>query len=838
MIANQLPINSFLQVHNVQFVIPIYQRNYDWGTNECKQLINDIISVEKEDRGTHFIGSIVFIHEGTYIVSEVKELVIIDGQQRLTTINILYVALYRYAKEHNLKETEMIYNTFLVNQYVENEISKLKLKQTDTNSRAFKAIMNGTEDQFETYSNVTENFRYFKTFITEDNFQHILNGLKRLIFVQISLDRGKDDPQRIFESLNSTGLDLSQSDLIRNFILMDLAPKQQNKIFESIWSPIEENARDLVQQKSLVSEYIRHYLTLKTKKIPNKGKVYLAFKNLYSNKSDDAFYQELENIKSLSVHYKKFINPDTVTDTKIKKELKYIGRLEINVAYPFLLQVFEDADNGIITKETLLQVLRLIQAYTWRRFIVGLPTNALNKIFMSLYSEVDVEDYYDSIALALVKKKGKGRFPSDSAVKTALKDRDLYNINAKNRNYMFELLENYNSKEYVDTANESITVEHIFPQTPSDEWRTSLPREEIFTFKEKLVNTIANLTLSGNNSALSNKSFPEKKSMNVNGGEQGYKYSRLWLNRYLSEIEEWNMEKYEERLALINERFLSIWSYPSVEIPSDENAVEQNIFDAEKPTHKKLEYFLFEDTKIEQSAIAQMFFYVIGKLFEKNAPLLLKSESIIKITKEANDFRTPQALTNGYFIEANIDSNSKFKIIKRLLVLYGLEEELIIKYALSESTDTKSRFSIRKNYWKQLLPYLKETALFNNVSPSKDHWLSTGAGISGLSYTLLITRSYCGIELTISRASKEENKRYFNHFYSQKDKIEKDFGGKLSWEALADKKMSRIVVKLENINLYEQNNWAPMNDFFIKNLSSFEIAFQPHINHLKKKGKR
>ncbi|MGK0366608.1 MAG: hypothetical protein ACI85O_003683 [Saprospiraceae bacterium] len=835
MIANQLPINNFLQAPNVQFVIPIYQRNYDWTTNECKQLINDIISVEKEDRGTHFIGSIVFIHEGAFIVSEVKELVIIDGQQRLTTINILYVALYRYAKENNLKETEMIYNMFLVNQYVENELSKLKLKQTDTNSRAFKAIMNGTENQFETYSNVTENFRYFKNFITEDNFQYILNGLKRLIFVQISLDRGKDDPQRIFESLNSTGLDLSQSDLIRNFILMDLAPKQQNKIFESIWNPIEENARDLVKQKSLVSEYIRHYLTLKTKKIPNKGKVYLEFKKLYGDKSDDAFHQELENIKALSVHYKKFVNPDTVSDTAIKKELKYIARLEINVVYPFLLQVFEDAENKVIDKDTLLQILRLIQSYTWRRFVVGLPTSALNKIFMSLYSEVDVEDYYDSIALALVKKKGSGRFPSDSDVKTALKDKDLYNINAKNRNYMFELLENHNSKEYVDTANENITIEHIFPQTPSDEWKNTLPTEEIFTFNEKLVNTIANLTLSGNNSALSNKSFSEKKVMNVNGGEQGYKYSRLWLNRYLSEIEEWNIEKYDERLELINERFLSIWSYPSVEIPSDESAVEQNIFDAEKPTHKKLEYFLFENTKVEQSAISQMYFYVIGKLFEKNAPLLLNSNSIIKITKEANDFRTPQELINGYFIEANIDSNSKFKIIKRLLVLYELEEELMIKYAPSEATDNKSRFTIRKNYWKQLLPHLSETALFNNVSPSKDHWLSTGAGISGLSYTLLITRSYSGIELTISRASKEENKGYFKQLFNQKNQIEKDFGGVLSWEELEDKKMSRVVVKLEDVSLYEQKYWETMNDFFIKNLPNFEIAFQPHINRFKNK---
>ena len=251
--ANELPINNFLQAPNIQFVIPVYQRNYDWTTSECKQLANDILAVENQNRGTHFIGSIVFIHEGTYSTSEVKELVIIDGQQRLTTINILYVALYRFAKENGLeKEADMLYNMFLVNQYVENESSKLKLKQTDNNSLAFKAIMNSTENQFQSYSNVIENYSFFREIIKLDNFQTLLNGLKRLIFVEISLERGKDDPQRIFESLNSTGLELSQSDLIRNFILMDLEPKEQNRIFEHIWNPIEENARDLSKQKSLV----------------------------------------------------------------------------------------------------------------------------------------------------------------------------------------------------------------------------------------------------------------------------------------------------------------------------------------------------------------------------------------------------------------------------------------------------------------------------------------------------------------------------------------------------------------------------------------------------------
>lgn len=831
--ANELPITNFLQAPNVQFVIPVYQRNYDWTNNECKELINDVIAVEKYNRGTHFIGSIVFIHEGTYSTSEVKELVIIDGQQRLTTINIIYVALFRFAKDNSMKnEADMLLNMFLTNQYVQNESSKLKLKQTDTNSLAFKAIMNGTENEFNDYSNVIENFKFFQSIITKESFHTILNGLKRLIFVEISLERGKDDPQRIFESLNSTGLDLSQSDLIRNYILMDLDPKNQNKIFEQIWNPIEENARDLVKQKSVVSDYIRDYLTLRNKKIPNKNKVYVEFKKLY-NEKDENYTQELENIKSLSIHYKKFINPSSVQDQNIRRELEYISRLEINVAFPFLLQVFEDAENGLISLNELIKILKLIQSYTWRRFVVGLPTNALNKIFMTLYSEVDTEEYYDSIALALIKKRGSAKFPTDEDLKTALKDKDLYNIQSKNRNYMFELLENYNNREYVNTSNENITIEHIFPQTPNEDWNKTLTPDDYFQFKEKYVNTIANLTLSGNNGALSNKSFKDKKTMNRQGAEQGYNYSRLWLNDYLKTIDNWNIANYNERFDLIYSRFLKIWEYPDVIIPVSENTDEQNLFNAESPTHKKLEYFIFENTKVDEEVIAQMYFYVIEKLYEKNAQLLLEAKDIFKISRNASDFRAPQELQSGYFIESNIDSNSKFSTLKKLLPLFELEDELLIKYADTDSGNVPNRFNVRREYWKQLLPLIIDTELFSNVNPTKDHWISSGAGISGLAYTFVITGKYVRIELSISSSSKEQNKKYFNKLLSQKESIENIFGGELEWEELSNYKMSRIKYELGDVNLFDKNDWEKMNEFLVTYLPKFEKALQSAIKNLK-----
>lgn len=833
--ANELQINNFLQAPNVQFVIPVYQRNYDWKNAECKELLHDIITVEIEKRGTHFIGSIVFVHEGTYSTNEVKELVIIDGQQRLTTINILYVALYRFAKENDKpQESERLYNMFLTNQYVQNESSKLKLKQTDTNSLAFKAIMLGTEKEFDGFSNVTENYIFFRSCINETNFDLILRGLNRLIFVEISLERDKDDPQRIFESLNSTGLDLSQSDLIRNFILMDLQPKEQNRIFETIWNPIEENAKDILKQSSLVSDFIRDYLTLRNKKIPNKNKVYIEFKSLYANKKEEAYYQELENIKSLSAHYKKLVNPSTVKEANVRKELEYINRLEINVAYPFLLQVFEDTENGLLDKEELIKILKLIQSYAWRRFIVGLPTNALNKIFMSLYAEIDTEEYYDSIAKALIKKKGIAKFPTNEDLKTALKDKDLYNTQPKNRNYLFEMLENYNNKEYVNTNNEGITIEHIFPRNPNENWNTDLTSQEYLLFKEKHLNTIGNLTLSGNNGALSNKSFLAKKEMNTDGNEQGYDFSRLWLNSYLKSIDIWNVSKYEERHSIIFERFLKIWEYPAVIITENNESEEQNIFDIESPKNKTLEYFIFENTKIEEDTIARMYFTVVRNLYEKNSQLLVSNPNVFKISRNSSDFRSSQEIINGWYIESNIDSNTKFSNLKRVLTLFEMEDDLIVKYVSNtENVTDLNRFSVRKKYWNQLLPLLNNTELFTKVNSSKDHWLSTGAGTAGISYTFVITKSYVRIELCISTSSKETNKIYFKKLQKNKEAIEKLFGSELIWEELPENKMSRIKIEQQGVNLYNESDWALMNQFIIANLPKFESAFSSYIKSIK-----
>jgi len=399
---------------------------------------------------------------------------------------------------------------------------------------------------------------------------------------------------------------------------------------------------------------------------------------------------------------------------------------------------------------------------------------------------------------------------------------------------LFELLENYNNREYVNTNNEQITIEHIFPRNPNENWNTDLPAEEFFVFKEKHLNTIGNLTLSGNNGALGNKSFLAKKEMNVDGKEQGYQFSRLWLNSYLKSLDTWNVAKYEERLNIIYDRFLKIWEFPDVEIAEGDETDEQNIFDAESPQNKTLEYFIFENTKVEEDTFAQMYFFVIRNLYEKNSQLLVSNQDVFKITRIAADFRAEQEVVNGWFIESNIGSNSKFFILKKLLSLFEMEDELSIKYLSSTESETEpNRFGIRKKYWQQILPLLNHTNLFENVSPSKDHWLSTGAGIGGLAFTLIITKSNIRIELGISTSSKEKNKVYFKKLFKNKEVIEETFGNPLVWEELPDNKMSRVKFELQEVNLFNETDWKKMNDFFVLYLPKFESARECKLNCVK-----
>jgi uncharacterized protein with ParB-like and HNH nuclease domain len=683
--ASETRVDKFVASNETTFAIPVYQRNYDWTKAQCQQLFNDILSVGGDAKqNAHFIGSIVYVHDDVYTASGLTELTIIDGQQRLTTLTLLYVAIYRFALQTgNDALAQRLYKTFLINEFAE-DAEKLKLKPTDNNKSALAQILDPKEtNKIDGYSRLIENFRFFQDNVNSENLDSIQRGLTKLIFVDIALDRQKDNPQRIFESLNSTGLELSQADLIRNYILMGLQRPAQESLFRKFWEPIEANARNETLNESKVSDFIRDYLTLKQKEIPNKGAVYEKFKLRFPEPNSEALKAALEEIRTLSQVYKILLNPSYETDIEIRRELSYINTLEINVAYPFLMRVYQDFFENLIDKSTLLAVLRLTQSFVWRRFIVGLPTNALNKIFMTLYEQIDPDAYVESLERTLMQRNGGQRFPRDAEFISNLKDKDVYNTKPRTRNYLFDRIENHNNREYVDVNVSTITIEHIFPQTPDPVWRKSLAPEEFNQFSEKYLNTIGNLTLSGNNGRLGNKGFEDKREMNIDGGEQGYRFSRLWLNRDLKERQGWSIEQVHERADMMAKRFLEVWPAPRFDVNQSDVDGAVNIFDAEEPTGKKLEYAVFFGQKLQVTQVAKLYVEVFEQLIDLQPEAFhdTKLGERIQLTGDQTALRQAAPVSERYFIEGQIDSATKFDRIKLALEELDIEGELSIKYA-------------------------------------------------------------------------------------------------------------------------------------------------------------
>lgn len=681
--ATELKLIHFLGKQETQFVIPVYQRNYDWTKKECAKLLEDILTVDEDD--THFIGSIVFIQEDEYSTTG-NYLTIIDGQQRLTTVMLLWLAIYHKAlsvNEHRL--AEKILETYLINKHIDDEEAKIKLKPAGQNAAALKTLLYGKPEEIakiDDLANIYHNFKYFYQHIQPEQLTAIERGIGRLIFVEISLTKGKDDPQKIFESLNSTGLALNQADLIRNYILMDLSHQQQQTIYEQYWLPIEQLTTKQDKQENELSEFIRHFLSFKNREIPNKSKIYETFKASYPIKKIPNLESLLQEIKDYAGYYDCLINPDKEKNKTLSRHLHHLQQLEIGVSYPFLLEVYHDYATRAIDEQTFAAVLELTQTFVWRRFIVDLPTNALNKVFLRLYLGIrDKADYLNELQKSLLRLSGTSRLPNDAEIKNKLKEKDIYNSRPKNKLYFLSKLENHNNREWVEiTENDHITIEHIFPQTPSADWKKQLSDTDYKTL-ESYRDTIANLTLSGNNGALSNKGFIQKRDL----PDKGYADSRLFLNKFLREQDAWTPAVMEQRFELLLKRFYDIWTYPHHILVEKDG--EQNIFEIEDPTGKNLVHYTFMGKRKNTSKFRDILRHVGHQLFELDASKFYqpKIKQKLKVVMDKSEHRSSLKMGEDCYIEGSLSAKDIFSRLKLLLEVYEMEDELFVKFS---QTDT------------------------------------------------------------------------------------------------------------------------------------------------------
>lgn len=557
-----------------QFIIPIYQRTYCWTLKQCQQLWNDIVRTGKDEKASgHFIGSVVYIDRGLYHVTSVPQLLVIDGQQRLTTLSLLLAAFGKTIEETGAKlETSRrkIQSYYLFNQEEEGE-DKYKLLLTQSDKYTFIHQIEDRKLPPTVSARIKENYDFFKDEICkickeETDLNILYNGIKKLIIVDISLERDRDDPQLIFESLNSTGLDLSQADMIRNYVLIGLEPQKQEQIYNDYWFPMERNF-DKNGSIEQFDRFIRDYLTLKSSvgSIPNIRDVYRSFKDhLESKKDTSTSIQDIvADVHRYSEYFVKLFFAQEI-DEEIKQTIIDVKSLKIDVAYPFLIEVYDDwMHNKRLNRQEFISILKLVESYIFRRSICGIPTNGMNKTFATLsresreHRETNKEKYMQSLHTVLSGKSRSQRFPSDQEFHREFVVKDIYNF--RGRNYLLRKLENYDRKELVNI--DEYQVEHIMPQNPnlSSEWQTDLGKR----WKEvqaKYLHTIGNLTLTGYNPKLRDRSFIEKRDMK----DGGFADSPLRLNRELRHLAQWNETEIKKRAESLAEMAVKIWSFPSV----------------------------------------------------------------------------------------------------------------------------------------------------------------------------------------------------------------------------------------------------------------------------------
>lgn len=675
--ANEKWLLRFLDSSDTNFVIPVYQRNYDWKKEQCKQLYDDLINVIKYNYKSHFLGTIVSIYNDS---SRDREYLIIDGQQRITTVSLMLLAIYNILDKERLESNkirkEKIYNQYLVNPYMDDD-SKLKLKPIKDDRKVFEDIFN--DEVLDEGSNISINYKYFYNRIIEGevSIDDLYSAIERLMIVEIELKNGEDDPQLIFESLNSTGLDLTDADKVRNFILMDKSSKEQEELYNNYWNKVEKNTL------YNVTNFIRDYMTMKEKKISNINKVYTNFKTYIKDNNID-IKDCLKDMLIYSEYYNKILTNKTGTK-EADNHLERINKMEVRVSYPFFLEVLNDYYKNVICEKELIEIFNIIESYIFRRIMCKVATNALNKVFMNLCKEIkNYKDYHNNyveiLKFILSNKNLSQRIPDDTEFKRNFFENNIYNWKSKNKLYLLERLENYNNTEKVDIERlvdqNELTIEHIMPQNLTPNWIEMLG-DNYKEIHEKYLHTIGNLTLTGYNSQMSNRPFQDKKNI-----ENGFNNSRLRLNKYIASVEKWDEEEINKRTERLFDIAKEIWKYPNTEYKIKK--YKENLFyisEEEDLTNTKVKSFSFMGIEQQCKTWTELFEEVCKMLYDLDPIIFRKitkkdfgDEYLNKrFTSNNKDLRSPFKLADDVYVEKNLNTNAKIYTLKVLLDEYEID---------------------------------------------------------------------------------------------------------------------------------------------------------------------
>ncbi|MGL3083999.1 DUF262 domain-containing protein [Acinetobacter baumannii] len=666
---------KFIDGSDKRFIIPVYQRNYSWQNKHCAQLLNDLKGLIKKPDAPHFFGSIVSSHmQG----GKREDFLIIDGQQRLTTISILLIAIVDLLKHKKVipkddRLIEKITKKHLVDEYQEDQ-RKIRLKPIKDDCKAFDALF-GDESDFVDGSNVTSNFRYFRDRILNENIDidDLYDAISRLQTIDIFLEKD-DDPQLIFESLNSTGLELEEGDKIRNFILMGLSSELQEKYYEAFWNKIEKNTN------FKVSDFFKDYLTLKLNRTVVIKDIYFTFKD-YVKKNNDDIEALLKDLLEYSKLYAIILNPMQYQNS-FTAVLVRLSQLEFTVIFPVVLAILKRWNEKNLTDQEVTELLRVTEIFLFRRLIVGLATNALSKIFATLDKDVtkkaqssQLASYAEIYKYVLLNKEESSRFPNDEEFEQALFSRNIYAMSSKNKAYLFSFLENEESKEQINVIERikdgTYTIEHIMPQTLSPVWQKELG-EKSQQIHEQWLHTLPNLTLTGYNSKYSNRPFKDKLDV-----ENGFKDSNLRLNQYVRECLKWTEDELVERQSRLSKKSLKLWYYPTTSYaPPVEETNEYLLVDDFDFTGYTLVSYTLYDVESKVQSWKEMQIDVVKYLLEQHTTKIMslcadQKFYDLSLLETTNNFTE---ISRSVFLYTNCSTRTKINILKKIFEQCDVEQ--------------------------------------------------------------------------------------------------------------------------------------------------------------------
>ena len=609
------PLVKMMQGAETRFVIPVYQRNYDWKREQCKRLFDDLEDVVHEGRTSHFFGSIVS-------KSDMERRLLIDGQQRVTTTFILLAALCKQVEDGAIASGDpatmarYVRTQWLIDEF--DEVEKLKLKLVKGDQEAFARVVAGDPDRLLVGSNVTENYRYFlgRIAATDLTAEELRGAIKALEVIDIALEDG-DNAQLIFESLSSTGLDLSEGDKIRNLVLMDLPEETQEEFYAKYWNPIEVNTG------YDVSAFVRDYLAAVTRKTPAVRRVYQTFREFSNGKDVRCLLEELLRYSNV---YRE-IAGGSVRSKKVDPVLWRLGLMDMGVVNPYLLSAITAYEDGAIGEADLAEALRAVETYLFRRWVASVPTNALNKVFEMLHWDAmrgvsEGASYAEAVKSALLRREGSGRLPGDAEFRAGY-ERTNFNSAGRWRSYLYDRLENGDSVERMDVVGlletGDVSVEHVMPRTLSKAWRDSLG-EGADEIHGRWLNTMGNLTLTGYNSQYSNSPFAEKRDR-----KNGFKDSGFKMNKFVASCDVWGPEQMEERFEAVWVLFLELWPMPETSyVPATREHEAHGLDEGYDLTGRKLAAYTFQGARHTTKNWVEMIQGVLRELYALD-PLGIRS---------------------------------------------------------------------------------------------------------------------------------------------------------------------------------------------------------------------